>query len=672
MKFALWQKNRGRLKLPRVAVDMSSANTFHLRRYFSIASGILMLAVILPLAYAYYYSEVAEHTMLAGLRNETLARTYANTLWPDFGAFLMRKDLTIAERKSHPLTFALDKRIREMSHEAPVLKIKVYNLDGIAVYSSVLKEIGEDKSQNSGFVNARSDVLVNDLTHRGKMSATEGEVGNVDVVSTYIPIHLATGKKVEAVFELYSNITESVSHIETITIRLLFGLIAVFLCLYLSLLIIVGRADKIIKRQYESLRENGARLEHKTEELEHEIRERREIELALRQSEDVAARANQAKSEFLAAMSHELRTPMNSILGFTQLLETEPDAPLHENQRRFTKQIMKAGAHLLGLIDQVLDLSRIESGKLALSMEPVRVKALVEEVLPMVQHLATQKQLAAFKIEFEDMAVIADYGRLKQVLLNLLSNAIKYNRQGGSITLTTRLDRGCVQLSISDTGMGIPDARLSELFQPFSRLGVQSADVEGTGIGLAVSKRMIEAMGGTIGVSSTEGVGSRFWIALAVAPDQPGTSASATAAETSSELTPASDSLHTRSILYIEDNPANVLLLEELIRRIPGVQLTSAHTAELGIALATQSQPDLVIMDINLPGMDGFQALAQLKGSSITAHIPVIALTANAMPSTVERGRTAGFFSYHTKPINLETMTQAIFAAMAGAKDADV
>lgn len=656
-------------------MNTAAPATFRLQRYFSIASGILMLGLVLPLAYAYYYSEMNEHTFLAGVRNETLARTYANTLWPMYGEFLLRTDIDATSRKTHDTTKALDLFIRNMSRGASVTKIKVYNPNGIAVYSSVLREIGEDKSKNSGFIAAIGGRRVNELAHRGSMSATEGEIQNVDVVSTYIPIKISDQEKVVAVFELYSNVTANVQRIRIVTYELLVGLVVVFLVLYLSLLKIVAHADRIIQRQYLALKENESRLQIKTQQLEQEIQERLQIEQALRASEKLAAAGSQAKTDFLSGMSHELRTPMNAILGFTQLLETEPDAPLTESQQRFVKQIMKAGAHLLGLIDQALDLSRIESGKLALSLERVSLKTLIEETLPMVHHLALQRQIAPISVNVADAEVIADYGRLKQILLNLLSNAVKYNRVGGSISIAATPDETTVHIAVTDTGQGISQERIQELFLPFNRLGVESADVEGTGIGLALSKRLAEAMGGVIGVESKEGNGSTFWITLPVAaPGLPEANDhpewSATQAVTSDPNT----GIHAqdKKILYIEDNPANVTLMEELIRRFRNLHLITAHTAEIGLALAQQERPDFIIMDINLPGIDGFAALKILQGNPLTASIPVMALTANAMPSAIERGLAAGFFSYHTKPIQIEALSRSISQAVEGTSHGDI
>lgn len=636
-----------------------------------------MLAVVLPLAYAYYSSEVSEHTTLAGTRNEVLARTYANTLWPEFADFLLRRDMDIAQRQVHDLTAALDSRIREMSRGAPVIKIKVYNLDGLAIYSSVLREIGEDKSQNIGFLKARDGKLVNDLTHRGRMSATEGEILNADVVSSYIPIYAADAGKVSAVFELYSNVTETVARIENVTVRLIFALIGVFFALYLCLLAIISRADRILNRQYAALEENQLRLSAKTVELETEIRERHDVELALRASEEIAGAANRAKSDFLSSMSHELRTPMNSILGFTQLLGTEPGAPLSSRQQRFVVQIIKAGNHLLDLINQVLDLAKIEAGKLPMSLEAVSLASIVQEATPMVQHLAQQRLVTINRIDVADLQVIADYGRLKQVVLNLLSNAIKYNRAHGTVDIIAERQGVSVKISIVDTGIGIASQQLAELFQPFSRLGHDAGEIEGTGIGLTVSKRIVEAMSGTIGVDSTRDVGSVFWLTLPaaarsdgpVAPGADRTSATVPSAPTSAESTVPTDD---KCILYVEDNPANLMLMEEIVNRLPGVRLLSAHTAELGIELAKRESPNLIIMDIHLPGMNGMDALARLRAHPDSADIPVIALTANAMTADIQRGLAAGFNGYHTKPIQVESFTRVLQDALSGAQHGDI
>lgn len=639
------------------------AKPFQLRRYFSLASGLIILALVLLLAFSYRYSEVLEHTGQAGQRNEVLARTYANVLWPEFGPHLLQDDLATETRRDAPETQRLHERIAQMSRGVPVIKVKVYKPDGTAVYSSVLREIGENKSDNSGFRRALDGELVNELTHRGRMSVSEGEIENVDVVSTYIPIRGPDNREPIAVFELYSNVTDTVNKIEGVTLRLFLALWAVFLVLYLALLAIVGHADRILQRQYTSLKDNENRMRAKASELQREILERQEIERALRRSEKLADTANRAKSEFLSAMSHELRTPMNAILGFAQLLDTEPGSPLSANQKKFVGQITKAGEHLLGLINQVLDLARIESGKMSLSIEPVLLNALLDECLPLVQKLESEQGIQPVLVDLQDLRVEADYFRLKQVMLNLLTNALKYNRPGGAVAVDARLlENGRVRIEVTDTGAGIPEDRLAELFQPFNRLGKETPEVEGTGIGLALSKRLVESMNGTIGVRSTVGMGSTFWVELPASGDLPAN----LPAKDAEVVTHAPHSSKNRSVLYIEDNPANRMLMEEMFRRLPGVTLETANDGEQGIARAKANGYDLFILDINLPGIDGYEVLRRLRRDGIEPTAPVIAVSANAMPHDIERGKAAGFAEYHTKPLQFDSFLQAVSKLLEG------
>ena len=645
--------------------EAATPRPFRLLRYFSVAGGVLLLLAALPLAWLYHRSEVAEQTHLAGLRNQMLATTYANALLPEFGGYLLSADLSAEERRADPRRTALGARIAQLARGGAVTKIKVYNLAGRALYSSAADEIGDDASGNPGFLEARAGRQVNELVRRGQRSSTEDEIATRDQVSSYLPVRPPAGPVV-AVFELYSDVTDNLAAIEDVTGRVLVTLLGVLFTLYLFLLSIVARADRVIRRQVRALEDSATRLRGQTFELELEVEERSAIEAALRASEQSAAAANRAKSEFLSSMSHELRTPMNAILGFAQLLQTEPQTPLSEHQQRFVGQILKAGAHLLELIDQVLDLARIEAGKLTLSLEPVRLAALLDEVLPLVQHLATGKGIATLEVEVGPTVVLADYGRLKQLLLNLLSNAIKYNRPGGQIGV--RADAGAsgrTRIAVTDTGPGIAPERQAELFQPFARLGAEDSGIEGTGIGLALSRRLAEAMDGSIGVTSTVGVGSTFWIELpaAAAPDTASTPDLGAAPRQPAAGAPGT-APPLRTILYVEDNPANVLLMEELVKRLPATRLITAHTAELGLALAARERPDLVLLDINLPGVDGFDALARLQADPATARLPVMALTAKAMPNAIERGLAAGFRAWHTKPIRIDALTRSIEEAL--------
>jgi len=639
------------------ARNTDSPDTFHLLRYFSIASGIAILLVTIVISVTYYQGEVADQIRATEIRNVMLAQTFANTIWPQFAQHILRKFDSAEQIRKDPNTARLHDTLRVMSQHVPVIKIKMYSPSGIAVYSSVLDEIGEDKSANPAFSAARAGKAVSELTHRGSMSASEGRIENVDVISTYIPI-AQNGDQAAAVFELYSDVTEALAKIERKMLQLIAGLAIVFAALYGILLLIVGHADNILRRQYREIKENEDQIQAKNRELESEIERRKDVEFALRKSEDEAAAANRAKTEFLSNMSHELRTPMNAILGFAQLLESEPTAPLSAVQQGFVGQILKAGRHLLDLINEVLDLARVESGKMTLSVEPVELSSVMSECLPLIQNMAREKGIDITPLPDDvRLRVMADYMRLKQVLLNLLSNAIKYNRAGGKVIISAAgTDEGRVQIKVTDTGIGIPAAMQGELFRPFHRLGLDTSEVEGTGIGLALTRSLMSAMGGEVGFDSVWETGSTFWIELPAAPREP---AAAKALVRAAEVPQQGSDGIDRSILYIEDNPANVLLMEQIAKRL-SLQFLTAPNAEIGIALAVSEQPDLIVIDINLPQMNGYEALARLARDGKTASIPVMALTANAMRKDVERGLAAGFVRYMTKPFDVPDMERTL------------
>jgi PAS domain S-box-containing protein len=373
------------------------------------------------------------------------------------------------------------------------------------------------------------------------------------------------------------------------------------------------------------------------------------------EARDASERASRAKSEFLSRMSHELRTPMNAILGFSQLLDLDPATK--PKARTFVQEILRAGKHLLHLINDVLDLEQVESGRVALSPQVLTLRALGQEVMALMQPLA-DKQGVGFELLMQDeLAIWADEVRVKQVVLNLLSNAVKYNRPGGHVWLdaTARSER-VVRISVRDNGAGIAARYLPQLFQPFNRLGAEASAIEGTGIGLSLCRRLTELMHGDIGVESTEGQGSTFWVDLpraALPPSAASTAADAQHAVPSATQAGAQLSSRQAVILYVEDNPANLQLMAQIVARHQGVTLISSPEGCLGLELARAHRPDLIMLDIHLPDIDGYALLGQLRGDIGMRETPVIAVTANAMPMDVQRIREAGFDDYVAKPIQV-------------------
>ncbi|MBN3770333.1 response regulator [Burkholderia sp. Se-20378] len=381
-----------------------------------------------------------------------------------------------------------------------------------------------------------------------------------------------------------------------------------------------------------------------------------------------AERANRAKSDFLSSMSHELRSPLNAILGFAQLMATDSPPPT-PSQQASIDQILRAGWHLLELINDVLDLAKIDAGQVAISPESVSLDDVLRECDSMIVTQARQRGIRMTFPQGETSChVRADRTRVKQVLTNLLSNAVKYNCPSGAVDVTCSTPvPGRVRVSVSDTGPGLSPEQVGGLFQPFNRLGQEAGSEEGTGIGLVVAKRLMELMGGGIGVDSTPGKGSVFWIELdsALAPDMATTLAttSDTPASGATGNDAAGASVHT--VLYIEDNPANLKLVEQLIARRADLRMFGAPTGRLGVELARSVQPRVIVMDINLPDISGIEALDLLRTYPETADIPVVALSSNAMPHDVEAGLAAGFFRYLIKPIKIAPFMRALVEAIA-------
>ncbi|HEY6528097.1 MAG TPA: ATP-binding protein [Cellvibrionaceae bacterium] len=426
------------------------------------------------------------------------------------------------------------------------------------------------------------------------------------------------------------------------------------------------------KQAEQTLRESEERY-HKEQHRLDQILKNSNLELSratviAEKASAVAEKANLAKSDFLSNMSHELRTPLGAILGFAQLIEsgTPPPTP---KQKRNVDQILRAGWYLLDLINEILDLALIESGTLSLSLEPVVLSHVLRDCQTMIE---PQAQKHGIKVIFTETSapfvVRADRTRLKQVLINLLSNAIKYNKPQGTVIVSCTELPEHIRICVKDSGMGLTPELIAQLFQPFNRLGQENNGEEGTGIGLVMTKCLIELMGGEICLESAVGEGSSFWFDIKLLEQIKPVNTELASSSGVAELTPLQPDAARYTLLYVEDNPANLMLITDIIERRSDIQLLIAEDAFSGIALARSAQPSIILMDINLPGMSGTNALKVLKQDALTAAIPIIALSANAVPADIKNGLDAGFFRYLTKPIKLTEFMATVDEALKSIK----
>ena len=397
------------------------------------------------------------------------------------------------------------------------------------------------------------------------------------------------------------------------------------------------------------------RVEKKLQLLNEELETRVEQRTAdIKTAKEEAERANQAKSKFLSIMSHELRTPLHAIIAFSDLILYEKK--LEPKLKKHIQHINKAGDHLLTLIDDVLDLASIESGKLIIIVKPIKLQAVLEECYSLIKPIALDAKVSLSFDTDVNYIVKANHNSLKQALLNLLSNAVKYNQQQGTVTVSYEVkENKRLRINVTDTGYGLSGKRQKKLFKPFERMGFELTNVKGTGIGLTITQQLIKLMGGTVGVESTEGKGSNFWVELVLSDEQ-----KITQEESALIRNTINKTQQSKHIIYVEDDPINAHLMSEIINKLTNHHLVIAKTGNEGLKLILEQQPDIVLLDINLPDLDGYEILEKMRAHPLAKKIPAIAMTAKAMMDDVERGERAGFDDYIVKPARAAELLKSI------------